>query len=239
MIKAERMEEILKILRLKKHATVDYLSQHVYVSTVTIRRDLKEMEGLGLVRRSYGGVSLLEHENKIVPLYLRERDRWAEKGIIAKQAVALITQGDTVFMDASSTVLRMVDYMPENMKITVITNSIKVVTALCEKGITVYCTGGLLLNQSIACIGSYTNSMIESVNADLMFFSAQGLSSNGNITDFSEKETNLRQLMLGHARRSFFLCDSSKLGKSLLFTVCHVNKIERVICNESLDGFFS
>lgn len=238
MIKTERMDEILKILRQKKHATVNFLSRHVFVSDVTIRRDLQEMEALGLVKKCYGGVSLLEHENKTVPLYLREEDRRSEKTAIARQAMGLIREGDTVFMDASSTVLRMADMMEDRLNITVITNSVRVVTALCPKGIAVYCTGGLLLNSSLACIGAYTTRFIESLNADLMFFSAQGLSPDGAITDFSESETGLRQAMLRHARRKVFLCDSSKLGKRFLFTVCMVRDIDRVICDKPLDGFF-
>ena len=234
MIKAERIEEIMKILHQKKHVTVDYLSKHIFVSCVTLRRDLREMEAMGLVRKSYGGVSLLEHENKIVPLSLRERDRFNEKNKIAKQAVSLIHEGDTIFMDASSTVLRMADFLEDGMKITVLTNNIRLVIALCEKGITVYCTGGLLLNQSLACVGNYTNRVIESVNADLMFFSAQGLSESGAITDFSETETGLRQLMLSHSKRRYFLCDSSKLGKSFLFTICHIDDIDDVICDKDI-----
>ncbi len=237
MIKAERMDEIMKILHQKKHATVEYLSKHIFVSCVTVRRDLREMESMGLVRKNYGGVSLLEHDNKIVPLSLRERDRLHEKSIIARQAVSLIHEGDTVFMDGSSTVQRMADYLEDGLKITVLTNNIRLAIMLCEKGITVYCTGGLLLNQSLACIGTFTNRMVESVNADLMFFSAQGLSENGTITDFSEAETNLRQLMLRQSKHRYFLCDSSKLSKSFLFTICHMDDIDQVICDKDIKSF--
>lgn len=68
MFKTERMDAILDILREKKHVTVNYLAEHVYASNVTIRRELKKMEELGLVIRSYGGVTLRESENRFVPL---------------------------------------------------------------------------------------------------------------------------------------------------------------------------
>lgn len=237
MMKAERMDEILRILRERKHATVDYLSKQIYVSSVTIRRDLRDMEELGLLRRSYGGVTLLEHENKTVPLSLRERDHSAEKRRIARQAAALIKEGHTIFMDASSTVLQMADFLEDDKKITVFTNSIRLAAALCDKGIIIYCTGGRLINRSLACIGAYTNQVIESVQMDLMFFSAQGLTEDGNIMDFSETETSLRQLVLKHAKQKYFLCDSSKLGKSCLFSVCNVSDVDDVICDKDLKGF--
>ena len=114
---------------------------------------------------------------------------------------------------------------------------------LCEKRITVYCTGGLLVPEAIVCVGSYSENLIQSVTADLAFFSSQGLSADGKISDFSENETHQRQLMLQHAQKKYFLCDSSKLGKTFLFTVCHISQIDGILSDvdamawlKSVDG---
>ena len=148
MFKTERMDLILEILHEKKHATIDYLSKHVFASNVTIRRDLKKMEDLGLVIRSYGGVTLMDTENKYVPLIIREQDRSSVKNQIARQAVSLISEGSTIFLDGSSTVLCMVNYLRDEQNITVITNSLRAATRLCEKRIDVYCTGGKLVPEA-------------------------------------------------------------------------------------------
>ena len=229
MFKTERMDLILEILHKKKHATIDYLAKHVFASNVTIRRDLKKMEDLGLVIRSYGGVTLMDTENKYVPLIIREQDRSSLKNQIARQAVSIISEGSTIFLDGSSTVLCMVNYLRDEQNITVITNSLRVATRLCEKRIDVYCTGGKLVPEALVCVGPYSETMIESMTADLMFFSSQGLSADGKISDFSESETCQRRQMLQHARKRYFLCDSSKLGKSFLFTVCRTSDIDGVI----------
>jgi len=231
VFKTERMDSILDILRERKHATVDYLAEHAYASKVTIRRDLKKLEDMGLVVRSYGGVTLMDSDNKSVPLVVREQDRSSVKDQIARQAVSLISEGSTLFMDGSSTVLRMVNYLQEKQNITVITNSLRTATMLCEKKIAVYCTGGLLVREAFVCVGSYSENMIKSVSADLMFFSSQGLSAEGRICDFSENETYLRRLMMQHARKRYFLCDSSKLGKSFLFTVCRADDVDGILCD--------
>lgn len=243
MFKTERMDAILDILREKKHVTVNYLAEHVYASNVTIRRELKKMEELGLVIRSYGGVTLRESENRFVPLVVREHNSSSIKDKIARQAVELITEGSTIFMDGSSTVLRMVNFLHEKQNITVITNSLRAAAMLCEKRITVYCTGGLLVPEAIVCVGSYSENLIQSVTADLAFFSSQGLSADGKISDFSENETHQRQLMLQHAQKKYFLCDSSKLGKTFLFTVCHISQIDGILSDvdamawlKSVDG---
>src|SRR5699024_11180150 len=111
----------------------------------------------------------------------------------------------------------------------VITNSLRAATRLCEKRIDVYCTGGKLVPEALVCVGPYSENMIESMTADLMFFSSQWLSADGKISDFSENETCQRRQMLQHARKRYFLCDSSKLGKSFLFTVCRTSDIDGVI----------
>jgi len=231
------MDSILDILNEKKHVTVDYLAQHVFASKVTIRRDLKIMEDLGLVTRSYGGVTLRVSENKFVPLSIREQNSSAIKDKIARKAAGLITDGNTIFMDGSSTVLRIVNFLEEKQNITVITNSLRVATLLCEKKIPVYCTGGLLVREALTCVGPFSEHMISSVTADLMFFSSQGLSEDGKISDFSEPETNQRKLMLRHARKKYFLCDSSKLGKSFLFTVCGASDIDGIISDVDAESW--
>lgn len=240
VIKSERMDQILEILKEKKHASVDYLTRQVFASAVTIRRDLQHMEQLGLVKRSYGGVSLIDYENKVVPLHLREEDKRSEKEAIAKRAVAHIKEGDTIFLDASSTVLRMTDFILPRSQITVVTNSIKVVVALCEKDINVHCIGGKLINSSLVCVGAHAIQTVQSLNADVMFFSAQGLSARGDISDFSESQTYLRQTMLDRARKKVFLCDSGKLGKSFLFNICTIKDVDEVISDKPIpDGFFT
>ena len=239
MFKTERMDAILYILQEKKHVTVHYLSEHVYASEVTIRRDLHKMEELGLIVRSYGGVTLRVSENVSVPLVIREQNLSAVKNRIAEEAVRLIRNGDTVLMDGSSTVLCMVNYLKERQNMTVITNSLRTATQLCEKRIPVYCTGGLLVPEALVCVGNYSHSMIDSVTADCMFFSSQGFSAEGNVCDFFENETYLRKLMLRHARRRYFLCDSSKLGKTFLFTVCGISELDQVICDTDVRAWLN
>ena len=239
MFKNERMDAILHILQEKKHVTVHYLAEHVYASEVTLRRDLRKMEELGLIVRSYGGVSLRVTENMSVPLVIREQNLSSVKNRIAEEAVHLIGDGDTVFMDGSSTVLCMVNYLKERQNMTVITNSLKTATQLCEKRIPVYCTGGLLVPEALVCVGNFSLNMIESINADCMFFSSQGFSPEGKVCDFSENETYQRRLMLQHAQRKYFLCDSSKLGKSFLFTVCDISGLDGIICDIDVRAWLS
>ena len=97
MIKNERFDSIMEILRREKYSTPNDLAKKLYVSAVTIRRDLKKLENDGLVTTCYGGVSIVSHDNRDVPLAIRENFNETIKMTLAKQAAGYITQGSTVF----------------------------------------------------------------------------------------------------------------------------------------------
>ena len=72
-----------------------------------------------------------------------------------------------------------------------------------------------------------------------MFFSAQGLSlESGDILDSSADETRLRQIMLRQARKSAFLCDSSKFGRSYPFILASLEDVDVFISDEETDSRF-
>ena len=77
--------------------------------------------------------------------------------------------------------------------------------------------------------------MISTMHADFMFFSSQGITTDGNISDFSEAETQLRQVMMSRADKCYFLCDNSKIGKQFLFQVCNIADIDGVFCDKIIE----
>ncbi len=103
MLEVERFEKIMEYLREKKTAPVNVLAKRLFVSEATMRRDLSELERKGLVKRLHGGAILLDGANQELPLYLRERQNTDAKRIISEKASHHIVEGQTIFLDASST----------------------------------------------------------------------------------------------------------------------------------------
>ena len=234
MIKNERLDSIMEILKHDKYSTPNDLAKKLFVSPVTIRRDLKRLENDGLVSTCYGGVSVVMHNNRDVPLAIRENFNENIKISLAKNAAKLITNGSTVFLDASSTASFVANFIEPEQDVTVITNGIKALTILSQKHIKAYCTGGKLVNNSFAFAGAIALKTIKSMHADFMFFSSQGLNLNGIITDFSESETELRIAMLERSEQKYFICDNSKIGKTFLFEVCSTDNLSGIICDTEL-----
>ena len=87
------------------------LSELLYVSQPTIRRDLSELEKQGTVKRTHGGVMLRKVADNEVPLVFREEQNNLSKRAIAEKASKLISDGDVIFLDASSTASYLIPYL--------------------------------------------------------------------------------------------------------------------------------
>lgn len=229
MYNIERQKEIVRILKEKRSISVNKLSKILFASAPTIRRDLSLLEEQGKVLRTHGGVVLREMPEKEIPLMLREDENNDSKKEIAKKASLYIKNGDVIFLDASSTVSYLIPHLKNFSDIIVVTNSPKISLRLGEIGIKNYCTGGLLLNHSIAYVGNETQNFISSINADIFFFSSRGYCENGYITDSSVEEAVIKKAMIKNSEKSYYLCDNSKKNKKYIYNICKTEEIEKII----------
>ena len=226
---SERQQDIIKFIKPRHFASIAEIASHIYTSGATVRRDLSVLEKMGIVKSVYGGVVLCEYEKESVPIYIRDNENSAEKERIAAEAAKLIPEGASVILDSSSTVRRICKHIKDRNDLTVITNNLRVCDELKEYGPRVICTGGTLIQKRECFAGHLAEAQLRRINADILFFSSQGILENGDITDSSEEETALRQIMFERAKKKIFLCDSSKKGKDFPFILCNVNEIDTVI----------
>lgn len=234
MIQYERQQAILHYLEEHSPAAIKDIARQIYTSEASVRRDVKAMEEKGLVRKIYGGVLLSDRKNAIIPLDLRDGEHAAAKDAVAKMAAETVFDGATVYLDASSTVWRMLKYLRGYKGLKIITNNLRIFSETESFEGTIYCTGGTYDPKNRSFYGPGAARFVESVSVDLFFFSSQGITEDGEISDPAETETALRQAVLKRAGRSYFLCDSSKIGRRNLFTVCHKNDLDGIFCDTKL-----
>lgn len=230
----ERYHEIIKILKERNGASVHFLAEQLHVSEPTIRRDLTVLEQQERIRRTFGGAVLNDMSTSEIPLSLRESENRQPKEIIAKKAIEHISDGKVIFIDASSTASNLIKYLPGFSNLTIITNSPKNSLKLAELRVRSFCTGGLLLENSIAYVGKQAEDFVRNFNADLFFFSSRGLSDDGVLSDSSIEESELRRVMMEHSRKKIFLCTSDKIGKSYMYNLCRLGDVNEVISEISL-----
>ncbi len=230
----ERHNKILDILEKRSSASVHYLAQALYVSEPTIRRDLAALQEQGKIRRTFGGAVLSDMINKEVPFALREHENRRAKDAIARMALQQIRDGQIIFLDASSTVSYLTPYLASFSDLTVITNSPKTSLKLAELKIRSLSTGGLLLENSIAFVGAHAENFVRNFNADIFFFSCRGITEAGQLTDSSMEESQLRRIMMEHAKKKFFLCTSNKIGRQYMYNLCTASAVDRILCDREL-----
>ena len=233
MLLYQRQQEILNYLSKNKWATVKELAKVVFASESSVRRDIKALEQKGFVKEVYGGVTL-PYENTVVPMILRENMNSSVKDELAKEAAKHIFDGATIIMDNSSTVRRLMKYLTNFKMLKIITNSQRIITECDSDGIELYCTGGRFIKQNNVFVGSTAENYIKNIYADILFFSSQAISDEGEISDISEEETNLRKIMLSRASKKIFLCDSSKIGLKKTFTLCTKDDVDEIICDSKM-----
>ena len=233
MFKNQRHFEIIEILKKETFVGVKDLSDRLYASQPTIRRDLDSLEKQGYVRRNHGGAMLADDKTH-TPISFRKGTNIKEKISICRMAATLIKSGSLIFTDASTTAFHLSNFIRQDDNITVVTNGYSICHALAEKNIITFSTGGRLLKNSMAFVGEQAKESIRQFNADIMFFSASSLSKNGIISDYSEEETALRKEMKKHSHDTVFLCDNTKIGVSSAFRVFSLEEIDHIITDAEL-----
>ena len=228
MLKNQRLDEILGIIQQEHYITVSELSARLYASPATIRRDIALLEKSGLIVKSYGGIALAGGHNRFIELEQRQSSHRQEKLRIAEEAASHVESGDAIFLDASSTGITMLPFLT-HPNLTIITNSLMVADRMGNQGARVFSTGGQLQERSKSFGGSIAERAVRAFHADKMFFSAAGVSENGDIFDFYEDDISVRQAMIDCSSEQYFLCDSSKYGKRYLFRIANVAQITGVI----------
>lgn len=230
----QRQDAIVAFLQKHGKTAVGDLVDHFETTGTTIRKDLSELEKRNEVIRTYGGV-MLSHEEDDQPLDRKTHINTEKKRLIAEAAAKFIQDGDSLILDAGSTVLQLVNYLKQFNNITVMTNSLHIVNALSELDgdQTILMPGGTLRKKSSSFHGSLAESAFRFFNFDKLFIGADGIDLNIGITTFNEVHS-VSKAMCDAAEKIILLVDSSKFGRKSPNIVCTLDKIDTIITDPGL-----
>ena len=231
-----RHKEILNILEKNGAVSIRDLVSVLYVSEATVRRDLTYLEKAGSIKRTFGGAKPITDTKNQIPLSIRESLDSKAKNEICKKAARFIKEGDTIFLDGSSTVQHLVKYISGIKDIVVVTYSIKTAELMCRNHIKTYCAGGLMLENSLVCIGNKTVEFANSINTDICFISCKGVDCNGKFTDTSEEETVIRKAFMKNCGFRVMLMTQNKFNSKYLHTLCEASEIDCLISDGEISS---
>ncbi len=233
MIPYERQEEIIALLKDKKFLKTQTLSQKLFVSSATIRRDLAEMESKGLLRRVTGGAIIIE-EPKNLPYDYTNRINLEKKEVIAAIATTLIKDNQKIFLDSSTTTYRIVNKLERFINLTILTNGIHTANKLCElENVEVYIIGGNINKSYLNIYGPEANQNIKMHYSDITFISCRGLSKRG-ASDSNESEASLKREFANNTDCLVLLVDSSKFNSTHFNISAKFDDIDIIISDKNL-----
>lgn len=228
----DRRNQIVEMLNQQHTVKNAELMERFGISIETVRRDLAYLEEQGLLERVYGGAVKKTYLNT-EPMYAsREKENEPEKRAIAREAVKLIQNNDTVFFDLGTTVLFLAQQIGQEKHLTAFTNAIRTAVVLSElEGCEVIIPGGYLRSHELSVSGFLAEGNMRQFNLDKVFIGGAGITEDG-ITDFHLDEANLRRQVIQNARQVIALADYSKFGIRAVSNVCGLEDIDVLITDE-------
>jgi DeoR/GlpR family transcriptional regulator of sugar metabolism len=228
-----RRAQIVDLLRQSGSISVAELEQRFGVSAMTARRDLTDLERAGHARRTHGGAvlpALTAHEDSFASRL--ERDAPAKEAL-ALAAVAQLAPGESVFLDSSSTTYVLARRIVRlGIPLTVITNSLPVmglVVGAPSDSITLVGLGGMLRPLTRSYVGPLAVRGVRAHFADRLFFSIQGLTRDGILTDAEPLEAEVKRAMIAQAEQPVLLIDHMKLDARGLSAIDSIDRVSGVV----------
>lgn len=227
----KRQQALLRLLKEMKEVDVDTAAERLAVSPTTIRRDLDMFEKQHLVTRFHGGAKLIEgtlHEEDTSSYDRVNVDR-DQKEAIARYAAALIEDGETIFMNSSSTAILMLDYL-KGKRVIIVTNNAGAISYPHDPNVTIILTGGEIYPRRKTLIGEFALHTLTKINADKTFLGVGGISVEGGITTSVLPETAINEMMMRRSKGPCcVLAPTVKVGSEHNFLSGSISQIDTLI----------
>jgi DeoR/GlpR family transcriptional regulator of sugar metabolism len=232
----ERLAKTLEYLKKNGSLQVKDMAVMQDVSDATIRRDLSELEEMGLVKRIHGGAILSNISTTFEHMYHNKIGmRTEEKKRIAAQALAEIHDGDAIFLDSGTTTYQLALLMEEKKNLTIITNDMLIASSLKTHHTTqVIVTGGIVRTGFHVLLGTITENFIRDMRVDVVILSADAIDDKFGISNANYTEAGIKSLLVKAAKRVIAVADRTKFGKVAIAKVCNIKDIDLMITDKDL-----
>jgi len=219
-------------------AKVSELSQHFNASEATIRRDILELLRESGFKKFRGGIAV-DDTNSELSFAQRSYLQSDKKRRIGRKAAELVRDGETVFLGSGSTVLEVAKNLTTRRNLTVITNSLPVITTLVESpGVDLVVTGGALRRPELSFIGHIVGKTLSELRADKVIIGIQGIHPESGLTNDFLPEAVLDRVLVTFAPQLILVADSSKIGKINASAVGGIEDIGWLVTDTSIDANF-
>ncbi len=237
MHEKERHGVILSAVQDRPVVTVADLCNLTSASEATIRRDIATLHMQNKLRRVRGGAEAISPPQFVGlagrPFAVNETMRIAEKQAIARAAVDLCKDGDSIIINGGTTTFQMVHPLASR-RCQIFTNSFPIAEHLLRHSKnTITLSGGTIYREQNIILSPFDNDVTRNFYAKRMFMGAQGLGPIG-LMEADPLLIQAEQKLIGQADELVVLVDSSKFEQRSSLVLCPLSRITTVITDEGI-----
>jgi len=232
----ERQEHIVRMVEEHGRARVADLAGQFHVSAVTIRKDLEILDSRQRLVRTHGGAIAMDRSRPELAFDVRERLQTDEKLRIGAAAAAMVHDGESIVMDASTTALAVARSLKARggwSQLTVVTNGLRLAAELAgHPGIIVLMLGGRVRWEALSVVGQLGDGLFSRINVQKAFLGAAGFTIDSGLADATDEEAQIKRAMVGPAREVIAIADHTKWERAAFATFCRTDQISIVVTDE-------
>lgn len=235
MHERERHRIILSAIQEKPVITVQDIADLTEASEATIRRDIASLHLQGKLRRVRGGAEAV-HPPQVGQLSARsfrvsESVNIDKKRSIARQAVELCSEGDSIIINGGTTTFQMVHFMTA-LRLQVMTNSFAIAEHLIKhskNNVTI--PGGTIYREQSLILSPFDNDATRNFYARRIFIGAQGIGPLG-IMEQDALVIQSEQKLMHQAEELIIMADSSKFKRRSSMILCPLERVSAIITDD-------
>ena len=238
MIKKKRQDSIMEVLIKQESVSVNELAEQLNVSTVTIRKDLNELEQANRLYRSHGKAILLNPFTINRSVNEKEKLSPEQKDAIGREAAKLIDRDDSIIIASGTTVHALARNIKPIHRLTVVTASLQVSVTLSQDECNdIIQLGGNVRHSSLSVVGQYSKTLLENCSFSKLFIGVDGIDFNYGFTTTDTtgmRYAELNQQMMRASQKVIVLADSSKFGKRGFAKIGDIEDIDMIITDSGV-----
>ena len=238
MLKKKRQAHIMEVLIKEEAMSVSELAELLDVSSVTIRKDLNELEQAGKLYRSHGKARIINPFTLNRSVSEKEKMAPEQKDAIGREAAKLIDRDDSIIIASGTTVHALARNIKPIHRLTVVTASLQVSVILSQdESNDIIQLGGMLRHSSLSVVGQYSKSILENCSFSKLFIGVDGIDFNYGFTTTDMREAELNQQMMRAAQKVIVLADSTKFGRRGFAKIGNIEDIDMIITDSGINPY--
>lgn len=240
MIKTERQRAILNVLSGDGVVSVAALSERFDISTITVRRDLRDLQRQGKLSRTHGGATLVDDLDAYAryeggTFEDRASTHGARKRRIAERAAQLVSDGDSLLINAGSTTTEFARALSNHKNLQVVTNGLTVAMELGRNpSADVFMLAGSLDRKKMATVFLPESPELAGIRAPAAFLGVVGVRVSEGPFMLTAQEARMNQAFVDVSAEVTLLVDSSKFEAEAMYRIVPMERISRIVTDQGI-----